>query len=92
MLQINRKIHEKNLVEILGPMVTPLGGFTWNVPNNHFTLFQLPGNLSKTKKNVLPIFVATRNFLFIFFRSKTVFKYKFFDRKFHADDEKTQEP
>jgi hypothetical protein len=35
--------------------------------NNHFAFFQLPGNLLKTKKkNVLPIFVATRNFLFIF--------------------------
>jgi hypothetical protein len=34
--------------------------------NNHFTLFQLPGNLPKTKKNVLPISVATRNFLFIY--------------------------
>jgi hypothetical protein len=31
-LQINRRIHEKNLVEILGPMVQPLGGSTWNVP------------------------------------------------------------
>jgi hypothetical protein len=31
-LQINRKIHEKNLDEILGPMVPPLGGFTWNIP------------------------------------------------------------
>jgi hypothetical protein len=31
---------------------------------NHFELFQLPGNLLKTKK-VLSIFVATRNFLFI---------------------------
>jgi hypothetical protein len=35
--------------------------------NNHFALFQLPGNLLKTK-NVLPIFVATRNFLFILIR------------------------
>jgi hypothetical protein len=35
--------------------------------NNHFALFQLPGNLPKTKKNVLPISVATRNFLFILF-------------------------
>jgi hypothetical protein len=35
--------------------------------NNHFARFQLPGNLWKTKKNVLPIFVATRNFLFISF-------------------------
>jgi hypothetical protein len=34
--------------------------------NNHFARFQLPGNLLKTKKNVLPIYVATRNFLFIF--------------------------
>jgi hypothetical protein len=33
--------------------------------NNHFARFQLPGNLFKTK-NVLPIFVATRNFLFIY--------------------------
>jgi hypothetical protein len=33
-LQINRKIHENNLVEILGPMVPPLGGFTWNVPGD----------------------------------------------------------
>jgi hypothetical protein len=31
-LQINRRIHEKNLVEFLGPMVPPLGGFTWNAP------------------------------------------------------------
>jgi hypothetical protein len=30
--------------------------------NKHFELFQLPVNL-----NVLPIFVATRNFLFIMF-------------------------
>jgi hypothetical protein len=35
--------------------------------NNHFARFRLPGNLLKTKKNVLPIFVATRNFLFICF-------------------------
>jgi hypothetical protein len=33
--------------------------------NNHFARFRLPGYLLKTKKNVLPIFVATRNFLFI---------------------------
>jgi hypothetical protein len=32
MLQINRRINEKNLDEILGPMVPPLGGFIWNVP------------------------------------------------------------
>jgi hypothetical protein len=31
-LQINRRIYEENLVEIPGPMVAPLGGFTWNVP------------------------------------------------------------
>jgi hypothetical protein len=36
------------------------------VKNNHFTLFQLPGNLPETKKNVLPISVATCNFLFIY--------------------------
>jgi hypothetical protein len=34
---MNRRIHEKNLVEILGPIVEKcdiLGGvFTWNVPN-----------------------------------------------------------
>jgi hypothetical protein len=33
--------------------------------NDHFSVFQLPSNMLKTKKNVLPIFVATRNFLFI---------------------------
>jgi hypothetical protein len=33
---------------------------------NHFAQFQLPGFLLKTKKNVLPISVATRNFLFIY--------------------------
>jgi hypothetical protein len=33
--------------------------------NNHIVRFQLPHNLLlKTKKNVLLIFVATRNFLF----------------------------
>jgi hypothetical protein len=37
--------------------------------NNHFARFRLPGNLLKTKKNVLSIFVATRNFLFIFFNN-----------------------
>jgi hypothetical protein len=41
-LQINRRIHEKILVEILGHMVPSLGGFNWNVPpskiqeNSHF--------------------------------------------------------
>jgi hypothetical protein len=34
--------------------------------NNHFSRFQLPGNLLKTKINVLPISVATRNFLLIY--------------------------
>jgi hypothetical protein len=34
--------------------------------NYHFARFQLPGNLLKQKK-VLPISVATRNFLFILF-------------------------
>jgi hypothetical protein len=31
---------ENNLVEILGPIVPPLVGFTWNVPNTHYQLFQ----------------------------------------------------
>jgi hypothetical protein len=43
---------------------------------NHFALFQLPGNLFRTKKNVLPISVAKRYFLFI--RGwKTLFFYRF---------------
>jgi hypothetical protein len=39
----------------------------WNfmlMINNHFARYQLPGYLLKTKNYVLPISVATRNFLF----------------------------
>jgi hypothetical protein len=43
--------------------ILSIGNFMLMI-NKHFSLFQLP---VKTKKNVLPIFVAIRNFLFIFF-------------------------
>jgi hypothetical protein len=51
--------------------------------NNYFARFRLPGNLLKTKKNVLPIFVVTRNFLFIYFlASKTnIFHISFVESK-----------
>jgi hypothetical protein len=44
--------------------ILPIRNFMLMI-NNHFVRFQLPGNLLKTKKNVLFISVATRNFLFI---------------------------
>jgi hypothetical protein len=50
----------------LGPMangILSIGNFMLMI-NKHFALFHLPGNLLKAKQNVLPISVATRNFLF----------------------------
>jgi hypothetical protein len=44
--------------------ILSIGNFMLMI-KHHFARFQLPGNLLKIKKNVLPIFVATRNFLFI---------------------------
>jgi hypothetical protein len=43
--------------------ILSIGNFMLMI-NNHFALFQLPGNLLITI-NVLTIFVVTRNFLFI---------------------------
>jgi hypothetical protein len=60
--------------------ILSIGNFMMMI-NNHFALFQLPGNLFKTKK-VLPIFVATHNFLFIlFFFSKQIKALEIFSKR-----------
>jgi hypothetical protein len=42
LLQIYRRIREKNLVEILGPIVPPLAVFAWNVPGKKISFSNHP--------------------------------------------------